>query len=419
MRWLRSGSIGRMVLLYGLSFLLPLLLFNLWLVHRSLRPSACPLADSLPIKTRYYARNAANFDLVFLGDSRTYCNIQPHLLDPLLDTHGANLGMWGHYFATQYGQLQDIVAHIPKETTVVWSIGHRNFEPVNQYLWWDVFPPAQKDPFPEDGAWWLDKYPIGIENAPLYLWWGYPWHSVKRNCTRFGPLGEVFETASAYFFTFTRRRNNPVFVLEGFPAAAAGVLESHPDAAVVSDTTQLKRRLESASFSARVLPLGEGDSPTSLVVYTTQGSYCRYELEPAYFRKGQQQLAEKMRAGRKAVIGLEQYAPSPPLWRNFLAMLDCFEQHGVHLVVNEMEEAPFLYEAWGGREVLRRFMREQVRTEVERRDIPYVRVDFDQLQDADYFDWDHLNANGLSRFTPMLADVLRPYLQDGSVEDAF
>jgi len=414
----RRRALWRGMLVYALCILIPLLALNAFLDRRQMRPSEFPLADSLRVKTQYYREHPKDFDLLLFGDSRTYCNMQPHLLDPLLGTRSVNLGTWGHYFATQLGQLEAIADAIPEGTTVLWSIGHRNFQPVDRLLWWDVFPAVQQEPFPADGAWWLDKYPIGLKNAPRFLWWGYPWHAVKRNVMRYCPLGAVFQQAQTYRFTWNRRRENPVAALDFFVTAQAETAPTPPPetppapgphAATVPAELE---RLRANPDTARAGVMSEEGHPTSVAVYTRQGSYYRVELDRAFFRGRQQDLIEAIEAGRRPGAEAAVFEPSPPLWRNFLAILDCFQAHGLRVVVNEMEEAPFIYEAWGGRGVLRQFMRERVEPVVRERGIPYVRVDFDTLRDQDYFDFDHLNQVGLVRFTPMLADALRLHMKE-------
>jgi len=78
--------------------------------------------------------------------------------------------------------------------------------------------------------------------------------------------------------------------------------------------------------------------------------------------------------------------------------------------VNEFEDAPFIYGSTEHRELFRAFMRETVASRVRDEEAAYVRVDFDKLDDADYFDWNHLNSKGVKTFIPMLAEQLRSHL---------
>lgn len=428
---LMSSSIKRRlkvwaaIAVYAATIIAPLLFMDHLLVARNAKTLKHPLAgELLPVKTDYYRTHADEYDLVFIGDSRTFINLQPNAIDAVLGTHSINLGMWGHYFATQYGQLSDIIDRIPKNSTVIWSIGHRNFQPVDELVWKDFYPPAQRTPFNPNGRWFIDRYPVHAKNAPSLLSWGYPWQAVKRNLIRFGPFGEVLEQAREWRYTINRRRNNPVAELRlrpgtpNRPTEAAPQITPPPPAQppmkVWSDQDILDlRRRYIADEQVGDMNVIQGDGAVnSIVVYTLQGSYLRIETDPAFFRTKQRELTETIRQERKPDAEItEPYAPSPPFWRNFLAILDLFKTRGVHVVVNELEEAPFIYAAWGGESEMRRFMEEQVIPAVTARGFPYIRPDFSQVRDEHYFDMDHLNAEGVRVFTPRFAEALRPHLR--------
>jgi hypothetical protein len=422
---LRS-PLARNLCAYAVLIFAPLLLLNHYLREQVLRPSENPLADTLQIKSQHYKEHADDFDLLLLGDSRTYISLQPHRIDAALGTRTANLATWGHYFATQYGQLLDIVDSIPPDTTVLWSIGHRNFQPLGEALWTEVYPPAQKVAFDPSDRWWLDKYPITSAHAPTLLNWGYPWHAIKQNLLRYGPLGETIEYAKGLRFTYKRRKNNPLAAFTLFdkprsPSPEATVKQSAVPSSNPPASEPLRFTVESALAT---LPDGQlspddiasaqllyaGGRATSLLVQTKQGSYYRTELDPDFFREEQRKLAEEILQRKKEITDTPPFVPAPPLWKNFVAILNLFQEHNIAIIVNEVEEAPYIYEAWGGKEQLRKFMREVVQPHVESHGIPYLRADFDQLTDADYFDFAHLNARGIEKYTPMLTDLLRPHL---------
>jgi len=108
-------------------------------------------AGRLPAKMNYYARAARDYDMVFLGDSRTFCDFHPEILDSVLGTHSFNLGHWTNWFPTQYAQANDLLRTMPSDTVVVWSIGFQNFS----------FEPIQP------------AYPIGWRRLPGFLKRGY------------------------------------------------------------------------------------------------------------------------------------------------------------------------------------------------------------------------------------------------------
>jgi hypothetical protein len=93
-------------------------------------------------------------------------------------------------------------------------------------------------------------------------------------------------------------------------------------------------------------------------------------------------------------------------WSTFIEILDIFAAHNVRLIVNELEEAPFIYGNPLVREKFRTALREHVRLEVERRGFSYITTDLDQLSDEDYFDYNHMNSKGIAKYTPLLAHRL-------------
>jgi hypothetical protein len=157
--------------------------------------------------------------------------------------------------------------------------------------------------------------------------------------------------------------------------------------------------------SVLVRTVQDGAQVTSLEVYERGGNYVRVELEPQYFRERQRHVsteADRLIGGR--------FSADPEYWQNFLGIVELFEQSGVHLIVNEVEEAPYFYASEPGSEAYRAFMRE-IRTFFERRGIPYLRADWESFTDADYFDHNHLNSIGVEKYAPQLASALRPYLR--------
>src|SRR2546423_434979 len=122
---------------------------------------------SLSNRTAWYRAHASEFDLLFLGDSKSFCGIHPELLDPLLNTRSLNLSYFANWFPTQFALLQDIVPSIPKGTTVVWSLGSVNF-------------------WPSTGV--QRVYPIGAANAVRYLLWGVDGTGFVDNLLYYNPV---------------------------------------------------------------------------------------------------------------------------------------------------------------------------------------------------------------------------------------
>ena len=363
------------------------LYFAIAFPHRLTSAATTPLIN----RVRWYLAHAADYNVVFIGDSRTFCGVHPELLDPLLGTSSINLAEFADWFPTQLPMVQDIAASIPRGTTVVWSVGSQNFRR-------------------STGIYRI--YPVGIANGLRYLSWGVPTEGLVENILYFNPAMFFFNRRSNLrqgIMNFLDRPLDPGLSIVGSanaegmailrpPVGLAG-LAPHDDA-----ITGLVSSYSQDPDVARVNTMVDGSEVTSLTVFFRRGSYLRIELDPAYFRRKQREFGP--------ILAAEAPGVEPAYWRLFEEMLRTFKENGVRLIVNEIEEAPFLYGSPERRDMFRQFMRDKVEKRVLEEGFAYTRVDFDRFADDDYFDWDHLNSIGASKFTPMLADQLRPYVVD-------
>ncbi len=337
-------------------------------VHGHIRDAPNPAGELLS-KGAWYQRHSASLNLIFLGDSRTYCAMQPEVLDPLLGTRSFNLSHWAHWLPTQYPQAVDLAPVIPPGTTVVWTIGEQNF----------------------GAGEILDKYPIGLTNILAYRGVGISLAQMAENLAAFNPLLSLYSRRGALL--------GRVRGLADWPLVAGG-----QEAGAMEEL----RRLEQEALARPSVVRAEVQSPQGRPVAVAQfmrgGGYLLEELDPAHFRARQQLNATTDMA---QPTGL---APDPSRWALYLAMLDLFRVNNVHLVVNVLEEAPYCYPDPTQKLRMRAFMDGPVRHEVEARGFAFVRADLDQLTDADYFDFNHLNSRGAEKFSRLLAAVLRPHL---------
>lgn len=325
----------------------------------------------LPEKTAYYLRQHANYDLLFLGDSRTYCAMHPELLDPLMGTRSLNLSHWAHWLPTQYPQARDLAAALPAGTLVIWTIGEQNFEPGQI----------------------LDKYPIGLTAVPEYLGFGIGLGQMVENLTAFNPVSFLYARRGVLLGHVRELADRPLL------SAGPGVQN-----ATAAQERELARAALARPGVARAEVQAPQGRPVAVAQFMRGGGYLLEELDPTYFRTRQGQDSP----GPRPEAGL---VPDPSRWALFLAMLDLFRQRGMRVVVNVLEEAPHIYAAAPGRkQAARAFMDGPVRREVEAQGFAFIRADLDQLTDADYFDYNHLNSRGAERYSQLLAAVLRPHL---------
>jgi hypothetical protein len=342
-------------------------------------------------KVKYYVPRAKQFDLVFVGDSRTLCAFDTALYDQMLGTHSINLATWAHWFPTQYPQFQDIVDAIPKGATVVWSIGHQNFRAIHEQV--------------------NQQYPLGARNVIRYLRWGYSWHSIEDNI-----LGYAIRYSAGWYVpglrAFAMRGSWHARAEDFFNHRIIGETPSAPQAAYSPERlAENAKRAAAASAFYQSLPETVGIDPshdgplvTSITVAQRGGSSTRVELEPEFFRKKQRE-----RAASDPPVPDQPLEAQPEFWNTFGGILDLFWGRGVHLVVNEIEEAPYHYREPRARAYYRDFMK-KVEAELRRRGIPYIRADFDELSDADYFDYNHLNSVGIPEYARLVAPLIKPWV---------
>lgn len=346
-----------------------------------------------------WKRHADEYNLVFVGDSRTYCGIHPDLIDKQLGTHSLNLSSFAHWFATQYPEIQDMASHVPAKTTVVWTVGHQNFA---------------------DSSGIQRIYPIRLTNLPRYLAWGFPLDDLLDNLLYFNPIGHLLSRRGELRESFLSKNNNPVMSWPEFSlikAAAAAPLargDASPQKTPLPDwVSALKLQYEADPAVSIVKVNYDGARLTSLTVLKERGSYYRIEIDPEFFR-GKQAEYLKNHGGALDDESVEahriNFSSALQYMGLFESALETYRQAGIHLIVNEIEEAPFSYRHPLRQEDFRRFMRDEIRPRVEAMGFTYVRADFDQLRDDDYFDYNHLNSHGVDRYSVLLADALRPHL---------
>ena len=343
-------------------------------------------------RAEWYKAHANDFNLVFLGDSRTYCGVHSFLIDPLLGTNSINLAQFAHWLPTQYPMIQDMVKNIPSNTTVVWSIGHQNF-------------------FASSGI--QRVYPVGIQHAIEYVTWGVPRQGLLDNVLYYNPLTYLVAARSEARQNLFKRFEAPVHLDIEFIKSAhaetdgiASILQScnQVDLSCVQQAARKDPRFADASLTQ------ENGKVNSIVFYTNRGSYFRVELDRAFFRSKQAELAPKSMAEKEANAWTIP-AADPGMWRLFEEILSEFKKHGVKLVVNEIEEAPFMYSHPLVRGKYQAFMHNEVKKRVEQEGYTYISVDYDQLQADDYFDYNHLNSKGAFKYAALLSAQIKPHLK--------
>ncbi len=344
----------------------------------------------MPDKMVWYRHHARECDLIFLGDSRTYCAFDPEGIDPLLGTRSINLAQWAHWFPTQYPHFKALLPLVPPDTVVVWSIGRCNFH--------------SSGPF-------NSNYLIGLEDAWRYLAWGHSWKALEPNLAT--TMANGWNKVTWWWPACHDRPAALAKMAKQFPGLSPPRPDSNRRLAHQEEFDAIRLRFASSPHVSGVSPLIDGDSITSAAIFKSRGNYLRIEIDHDYFRAKQCAWPESIRDKPQPAAGTSTAAApvqaEPAFWRNFIAIVDLFEKYKIRLVVNEVEEAPWVYAHSQGNQADRAFM-QTVADYVRQRGFTYVRVDWDQFHDADYFDYNHLNSDGVARFTPLIAEQLRPHV---------
>ncbi len=327
---------------------------------------------SAEAKVAYYRAHASEYDTIFIGDSRTLCGFDPVLVDAEIGTHSVNLAHWAVWFETQYAKYFDLTTMIPEGTRVVWSVGHLNFLPIH--------PKANM------------TYPIRPERVPQYLRFGYSPERILDNVATSIPGVDLFARREELRSGLDVRINAPLFPTA--PDPVKGLRNAAEYAAI-------RGRLAGDPTVAQIDPITDGDEITSAAVWMWAGNYRRIEIDHAFFRRKQEE-GERLQA---RVIQTEAFEPDPALWNTFVGILDLFRERHVNLVVNEVHESPFRYKDVRNRRLYAAFL-DKVRHEVEAHGFPYLRANFDEMLDEDYFDYDHVNDVGSKKVSHLLAQML-------------
>ena len=275
-------------------------------------PGSTSLAGDVRSKVLNYRAHAQDYAYLFLGDSRTYCGVNPERMGELLGGRVANLSTWAHWLPTQFPQIQDIVAAIPPQTRVVWSVGYQNFRPCQ-------------------GCTTL-TYPIGAANAQAYAKLGLPKALYEDNVRQLQPVDKTGRSAETGRQSLTRLYDRAIAWLQvplGTPLSTSQTTQQAPAA--------LLAHMAREPATAQAAFVYHGGNVTSIQRTFLDGGYERTELDPDFFRAQQRRERQQALAASPTATPLSL---EPAFVALFEQTLDLFAAHDVNLVVNVMEEAP-------------------------------------------------------------------------------
>ena len=336
-------------------------------------------SGSLIQKFKYYKKHHEDYDLIFVGDSRTYCNIQPYFVDQSFGSKSYNLAIFAHWFPTQYPFIRDLLeSGTAKNKTVIWSIAVSNFIHAKGY------PIVQ------------NSYPLKIKDIATYWSIGFP-------------ISELFNNTLYYHFL-------PIhYALEYTRSKSAKIdlslqkeLFSKPLDNNKGNLKPNESHIPKLPFTDKIQQEVFNNHITSYTTLSTAGSYYRIELDHEFFRKKQREYSsQKLSTNNNNSNSLAEIDTQIYLYNLFIKILDEFKSHNINLIVNVVEEAPHVYGSKSDLAAHRNFMNNKIRKEVESRGFRFIGVNYDLFKDADYFDYNHMNSVGSTKYSVALGKILR------------
>ncbi len=343
-----------------------------------------PSEADIQTRVKSYITNPNNYDLIFLGDSRTYCAFHPFLLDRRLGVRSLNLSQWSNWLPTQYAIVDDIISEIPLSTKVVWSIGHQNF----------------------NASRIRSVYPIYVRRIPTYVRLGFSYSDLSENILAFNPATWMYAHRARIRIEIENRLNN---VNIKIPYARSDVKDL---------SSQVINHMRDSMISANEIPTALVDlhpnilsqrsfyddrgNIASIGYRLVGGSYLRHEVNPGYYRNRQIALTDTSAEVENESL---EFNVDERMWRIFIIILERLSERGISFIVNELQEAPYTYSETTMKST-RKFLREKVKPEVEKFGGQYISVDFSELENQHYFDYNHLNSIGVLKYTELFVEKI-------------
>ncbi|MBI4031154.1 MAG: hypothetical protein HY370_05710 [Proteobacteria bacterium] len=364
------------VYLFVFTLVLPAASMMAHFMYQKARSRVPPGASTLDMKIPWYLAHKDEYDVIFLGDSRTLTDIHPDLLAPYIGPRAVNLAHWATWMPMQYAIFRDLVGKIPPGTVVVWSVGHQNFQ--KQTL--------------------NAVYPVGFDGMLALFRFGYGPNDILKSQAFFMPPLMLLMQADKLYRRIEQIMSLPLLRING-----RGDEVRNP-ASFSDDLLKQYREMPGVGYAKAWY--GDDGSIASIEQYKTNGAYLRTEMDPSFYRRKQKEN-EAMNDG-----SVEIPAADPESWGPFVGILEMCRKNGIRLIVNEVEDAPYRYATLRQKEIYRAFMRDTVQKTVGSYGFSYVRVDFDRLLSEDYFDHNHMNSKGVGKFTPLFGDALRRAIRE-------
>jgi hypothetical protein len=345
-------------------------------------------------KLAFYRAHKNEFNLVFLGDSRTYTDIRSDIIDADTHRHSISLASFGLWLPVQYLQFRDVLPIIPPHTTVVWSLSHISFQPIGD-------------------RWWIPgQYDFPFFTAIKYIFEGYPFKRIIEEYEQapYSPIRHLTKVYNGFLTTmdtvlWQSNTANTNVIAANTNLNPPTAITKHYRAPTETEIQKVTKQWQSKKYIIDVKPVKDGDLTTSLEALTDGGSYIRIELIPQYFKDKTASLSTPQKNIKNFICN---YQPNPVYWATFLRMLRLAKENNINLIVNRVEDNPSQFTSVEERDCYRNFMNTVVKTTIEKYGFRFLSLDsaFNQLKDTDYFDPGHLNSVGDEKYSNQLGPAL-------------
>lgn len=402
----------KQIFTYVLFFLVNAILLNTilyFVFFKNPKPKASvkgSITGNLVDKFDFYKIHKKDYNLVFIGDSRTYTNINNYQIDTILKTNSFNMAMWANWFPTQYSFLQDFLPTVPDNTTLVFSFGYQNFSycKIN------------------------DTYPIDYYRAKEYMDWGFSLFELKPalyyNNNKILPLLPLSQTQihtwflekmDNYFAVFNSKKEvqrEKIQLQEEETKLQSTTLSNQNDAKKTKENPvknntidQLKTFYKNNPEVTEVIEKKEKDTITSLEVFWKRGNYWRVEIDSVFFRS--KQLKNLHEAKKGGNISKNDFVSDERYWKNFEGIIKLLKKNDKRLkiILNYVDEAPYTY--WAGRGIFTNFINTKLKPYIASQGFTFITADVSDIPDGDYFDYNHMNSKGTVKYSERLAKILK------------
>lgn len=350
-------------------------------------------------KSSAYLSQAHKYRVLFAGDSRTFTDIQPRTIDPVIGRRSFNLASFGLWMPVQYLEFQEVLPRVPSNTVIVWSLSHSNFVPIGD-------------------RWWIPgQYKFGALDAAEFLWDGYPVRRVMREFEEspYSPVDLAVRLRKQVMSSMdevvwpakksnARRRTSSPWQASLLLTAESRAEANEAKAQKILEELHRERRL---TMAARVRKDGV---VTSVETVGQDGGYDRVVIDRELIRAMQGQLfPRKSREG-----GACAFVPSDVYLRTFEKILGLIDKYHLKVIVNYIEDAPGSWDSDTQRRCAKQFMLDKIVPILSRHGIEYISPDLYPAIDYSndwYFDESHLVTEGATIYSKLLAQELAKVLE--------